>query len=1019
MVSIGPRIQIKGENEYRLSLTRMIQETKELKSEMDLLASQFDKNTSVLEKSMRTHELYGKQIESTEKDIEKISEGLEKANKKHQDAIEAESKHAQNVTKLKDEQERLLTAMADLDKKGASNSQSYKDLESRLKDVNNELTAEEKALSKATEETERSGKVLADWQTTANKAQTELNELRKGFEDTSFSKAWGSQLEDTGKKLADFGESLTKYVTVPLTALATASVKGAADFEDGMAKIYTIAMDQSEPMEKMRSELVQLSNETGFALDDLAEATYQTVSASVDATEATEFMTHAVKLARAGFTTTTKAVDILTTVMNSYGKETYDVEYLTDLLLKTQNDGKVVIDQLASSIGVIIPLAANYHVGIEQIAAAYATMTKQGVPAERATTFMRALFTELENKSKDVAEVLDKETGKSFAQLMDSGWSLADVLEVLYNKMDKNSESYQQLFKNVRSGQAAASLAANDFGILNDELDKMQNVTGLTDRALEQMETPALQARRAVNRLKNTSVELGETLIQDLAPTFEKVVDGVTKFTEGFMGLSGETKSMIANSILLAAAIGPVTTLLGKGVELVGKLMMGTVPLINIIGVAAGAYAGVALAVQAVTEAHNNEIAAEWGLNQEMQQSIQNIEDLKTRRAELVMSIEEEKAATEGQLSLASELVTQYNSLVDDNGKLKEGNEQLAGVIMGQLAEALGMNLEDVQKLVEENGKFGASIDETIEKIRQRAEMAAYEKMYTDAIERKTLAETELEKQEDALTEAVKKSKEAHDNTTIAYNNLLKAQQENSEDLGYYQQAWRDAVQAESEATNAENILRGEITDTKETLGQAAADATVYANKMQVSMEETAKKAEEESKKGAKAVKDNSKDAADSAKANLTVDTSPMGKYMMTGVANGIAKYQYLAEQAAARAGRAASRALNNSVQVASPSKVTFQTGKYFVEGFANAIKDGISEMEYMGERLGYAAADGLSVGSYMPEAYGNTYNNKTVTAPIAINLTVQGNVDDPSTFARNIADMLADELTKESEVFA
>lgn len=1019
MVSIGPRIQIKGENEYRLSLTRMIQETKELKSEMDLLASQFDKNTSVLEKSMRTHEMYGKQIESTEKDIEKISEGLEKANKKHQDAIEAESKHAQNVAKLKDEQERLLTAMADLDKKGASNSQSYKDLESRLKDVNNELTAEEKALSKATEETERSGKVLADWQTTANKAQTELNELRKGFEDTTLMKAWGGQFEDIGSKMADFGENLTKYVTVPLTALATASVKAAADFEDGMAKIYTIAMDSTEPMEKMRSELVQLSNETGFSLDDLAEATYQTVSASVDATEATDFMTHAVKLARAGFTTTTKAVDILTTVMNSYGKETYDVEYLTDLLLKTQNDGKVVIDQLASSIGVIIPLAANYHVGIEQIAAAYATMTKQGVPAERATTFMRALFTELENKSKDVAEVLDKETGKSFAQLMDSGASLADVLEILYNKMDKNSESYQQLFKNVRSGQAAATLAADDFGILNDELDRMQNVTGLTDRALEQMETPALQARRAVNRLKNTSVELGETLIQDLAPTFEKVVDGVTKFSEGFMGLSGETKSMIANSILLAAAIGPVTTLLGKGVELVGKLMMGTVPLINIIGVAAGAYAGVALAVQAVTEAHNNEIAAEWGLNQEMQQSIQNIEDLKTRRAELVMSIEEEKAATEGQLSLASELVTQYNSLVDDNGKLKEGNEQLAGVIMGQLAEALGMNVEDVQKLIEENGKFGASIDETIEKIRQRAEMAAYEKMYTDAIERKIVAETELEKQEGALTEAVKRSKEAHDNTTIAYNNLLKAQQENSQDLGYYEQAWRDAVQAESEATNAENILRGEITDTKETLGQAAADATVYANKMQVSMEETAKKAEEESKKGAKAVKDNSKDAADSAKANLSVDTSPMGKYMMTGVANGIAKYQYLAEQAAARAGRAASRALNNSVQVKSPSRVTFETGKYFVEGFANAISGGINEMEYLGKRLGYAAADGLAVGSYMPEAYGNTYNNKTISAPIAINLTVQGNVDDPNTFARNIADMLADELHKESEVFA
>ena len=1019
MVSIGPKIQIQGEDSYRLALRRIINETKELNSEMDLLTSTFDKNTSTLDKTIRSHELYAKQIESSEKQLSKISEGLDKANKKHQDAIAAYDAQAKKVAELENDQKRLVATMESLERAGSKGSATWNGLNQELEKNKTALEEANQGLVKASDEVERSGRVLADWQTTANKAGAELNNLKRGFEDTSLMKAWGGQFEDVGSKMADFGENLTKYVTVPLAGLGTAAITAAADFEDGMAKIYTIAMDSTEPMEKMRSELVQLSNETGFSLDDLAEATYQTVSASVDATEATDFMTHAVKLARAGFTTTTKAVDILTTVMNSYGKETYDVGYLTDLLLKTQNDGKVVIDQLASSIGVIIPLAANYHVGIEQIAAAYATMTKQGVPAERATTFMRALFTELENKSKDVAEVLDKETGKSFAQLMDSGASLADVLEILYNKMDKNSESYQQLFKNVRSGQAAATLAADDFGILNNELDRMQNVTGLTDRALEQMETPALQARRAVNRLKNTAVDLGETLIQDLAPTFEKVVDGVTKFTDGFMGLSGETKSMIANAAMLAAAIAPVTMLMGKGVELVGKLMMGTIPMINIIGTLAGAYAGVGLAVQAVTEAHNNEIAAQWGLNDEMRQSIQNIEDLKTRRSELVLSIEEEKAATEGQLALASELVTQYNSLIDENGQIKTGNEELATIIMGQLAEALGMEVADVQALVEENGKFGESIDATIEKIRQRAEMAAYEKMYTDAIERKIVAETELEKQEGALTEAVKRSKEAHDNTTVAYNNLLKAQQENSQDLGYYEQAWRDAVQAESEAKNAENTLRGEITETKAVLGEAKADVTIYGNKVQQVMEETAEKAKQESKEGADAIKSNAKDAGEGAKNNLTVDTSPMGMYMMTGVANGIAKYQYLAEQAAARAGRATSRALNNSVQVKSPSRVTFETGKYFVEGFANAIDSGISEMEYLGKRLGYAAADGLSVGSYMPEAYGNTYNNKTVTAPISVNLTVNGNVDDPQAFARSVADMLADELHKESEVFA
>lgn len=1018
MVSIGPTIQIKGEDQYRLATRKIIQETKELKSEMDLLATQFDKNESAMSKTTRMHELYGKQIESSKAQLNQLVEGLEKANKKHEDSKPALEAARQKVEELTKKQADLKAKLDEVEKATGKNSDEWKKANDAVTAATSELIVAEKELKAADEEFLRSGRVLADWQTTVNKAEIELNELNKEFQNTSLVKAWGNQFSDIGSKMAEFGEDLSKYVTAPLVALGGASIKAAADFEEGMAKIYTIAMDQAEPMEKMQKELIQLSNDTGFSLDDLTEATYQTVSASVDATEAVDFMTHAVKLARAGFTSTTRAVDILTTVMNSYGKETYDVEYLTDLLLKTQNDGKVIIDQLASSIGVIIPLAANYHVGIEQIAAAYATMTKQGVPAERATTFMRALFTELENQSKDVAEVLKNETGKSFAQLMDSGSSLADVLEILYNKMDKNSESYQQLFKNVRSGQAAASLAADGFSILRTELERMENVTGLTDRALEQLETPTLKAKRAVNQLKNATVDVGESLIEQFTPAFEKAVDAIRKGTDAYVGLSDETKNLITNTGLLVAAIGPGLAIGGKALELVGKLMLGTVPLSSIIGALAGGYLAVGAAAQVMTEAHNNEIKAEWGLNQELQTGIQTIQDLNTHRDELLLSTKEETDATLGQVAVAQELVTQYNSLVDKKGNIKKGNEELADVILNQLAGALGLEYDEVVKLIEENGKFGESVEKTIEKIKQRAEMAAYEKLYQDAIERKTQAEAILEKQETSLTDAVNKSKVAHENTTKAYNDMIKAQREGSPEIGYYEQKWRDAVQAESEAKNAEDTLRKAVTDTKDTIGQAAADVTVYGNKIVNAAKDTTDKVSQESEKGKKKVKGDSEEAGKAVKNNLTLDTSSLGYYMMTGLANGIAKYQYLAEQAAANAGRATSRSLNNSVQVKSPSRVTFATGKYFVEGFANAINQGISELEDMGYALGAAAANGLSVGSYMPETSGAVYN-KQITAPISVNLTVNGNVDDPDKFVRDIGDKLADILTRNNEVFA
>lgn len=1018
MVSIGPKIQIQGEDSYRLALRRIIQETKELSSEMDLLTSTFDKNTSTLEKGTRQHQLYAKQVEESEKEVSKIAEGLEKANQKHEDAVKAYDEQAKKLESLKETQAQY---QAELKKAWETGSDVSEEMTKKIAANEQAVADAEKETQKYADEVERSGRVLADWETSANKAETELNNLRKGFEDTRPLKVWGEQFQEVGEKMSDFGEQLNKYVTLPLAGLATASVTAAAQFEDGMAKIYTIAMDSTEPMEKMREELIQLSNDTGFSLNDLAEATYQTVSASVDATQATEFMTHAVKLARAGFTTTTRAVDILTTVMNSYGKETYDVEYLTDLLLKTQNDGKVVIDQLASSIGVIIPLAANYHVGIEQIAAAYATMTKQGVPAERATTFMRALFTELEKKGKGVSAVLKNETGKSFAQLMDSGSSLADVLEILYNKMDKNSEEFQLLFKNVRSGQAAASLATDGFSILNDELDRMQNVTGLTDRALEQMETPALKAKRAVNQLKNSSVELGESIIQKFTPMFEKGTSKIKEMTDAFNKLSPASMETIINAGLLAASIAPIITIGGKLISYVGALMAGTAPLLPLIaGVTAG-FMALATAAQVSNIEHIEAIRNEHGLTDAMKEQLTEMDAFKTAHEEFQQSMQDRNTATLNEVAYIQELVTQYDALVGKNGEVSEENKATADFILGELATALGMEVSQVKELVDENGKLSQSIQQTIEDYKNEAFAAVMKEELTEATRRKIEAERIEAETTENLKEATLKANDSARELTDAQNAINTALDQGLPVTQDMIDRLADATAAKKLDKEAVDALRDQLFEAQAATSDASADIDYYTQKLKENAEQAEKTGDkvEQSAKDAETAVKNSASNSETALQNATNGTAKAGYNFAKGFADSVDSNAYLGANAASRMGSWASKALNASLQVKSPSRVTAETGKYFVEGFENSIASGLKDVAYLGEMLGMSAAKGLSMGSYLPEAYGNTYNNKTVTAPIAINLTVQGNVDDPNTFARNIADMLADELTKESEVFA
>lgn len=71
-----------------------------------------------------------------------------------------------------------------------------------------------------------------------------------------------------------------------------------------------------------------------------------------------------------------------------------------------------------------------------------------------------------------------------------------------------------------------------------------------------------------------------------------------------------------------------------------------------------------------------------------------------------------------------------------------------------------------------------------------------------------------------------------------------------------------------------------------------------------------------------------------------SVDTSSCGAYMVQGIVNGINNNAWMAIAAARNLAQECANAINSSLQINSPSKVTYRSGVWMVKGLAKAIKD-------------------------------------------------------------------------------
>ncbi|GFI62895.1 chromosome partition protein Smc [Lactobacillaceae bacterium] len=491
--------------------------------------------------------------------IEQQRGKLERLQAEHEKVSQKIQAHQTNAERLRAKIEETGDATGELTAQLVREENEVAKNTERLKSNENQIRQTTASIHSQEEQLERMAQELRDAGIDTDNLEESNARLQRSYE-----RLRGSQenLNRINSEQAKIKENIAATKTQLLgtigaigavtAAIYAGPVQAAQEYETAIAKVSTIADANAVPIEEMSSEIMKLSNTTGIAASQIADDVYNAISAGQQTGDAVNFVSYSTKLAKAGFAESAQTLDVLTTILNAYGMEAEEVSKVSDMLVQTQNKGKVSVGELSSVMGKIIPTANANNVALEQLCAGYAIMTSKGIAAAETTTYMNSMLNELSKSGTTAEKTLRATTGKSFKELMTEGKSLGEVIQILQQEAEKSGKSLNDMFGSAEAGKAAVSLLSGGVEGFNEQVAGMMDSVGATEEAFAKMDqTTEAKMQKAKNSIANLGIVLGQNLLPIVGNLADKVAAVVVKVSE----FAQANPKLVQTALKVAAAL--------------------------------------------------------------------------------------------------------------------------------------------------------------------------------------------------------------------------------------------------------------------------------------------------------------------------------------------------------------------------------------------------------------------------------------------------------------------------------
>ena len=395
--------------------------------------------------------------------------------------------------------------------------------------------------------------------------------------------ATGEKLKTVGDNISSAGQKLLP-VTAGVTALGTAAVSTAANFESSMSQVQATMGITKDAMSTVNGESVntmdtlsalakKMGSETAFSASECAEALNYLALAGYDTQQMCDTLPTVLNLAAAGGIDLAAASDMVTDAMSALGMGVDEAGTMVDQMTKTASTTNTSVAQLGEGILTIGATAKTVKGGTAELNTALGILANNGIKGAEGGTHLRNVILSLQNPTDKAAACMEQ-LGLDVYDSEGNMRSLNDILGDLNMSMDgmtaaEKSNIIGQIFNKTDLSSVNALLA--NTGTTWDDLQQSIIDSGGAAQQMADTQLDNLQGQITIlkSALEGLAISFGELLM----PAIKMIVGWVQQFVDWLNGMDEGTKKVITTVALLAAALGPVLIVVGKVVSAVGTIM--------------------------------------------------------------------------------------------------------------------------------------------------------------------------------------------------------------------------------------------------------------------------------------------------------------------------------------------------------------------------------------------------------------------------------------------------------------
>ena len=407
--------------------------------------------------------------------------------------------------------------------------------------------------------------------------------------------------EGLGKGLSSVGGALTKGITVPVTAAATASIAAWKGVDAAMDTITTKTGASGAALEDMQNRAKNIATTIPASFQEAGDAIGEVNTRFGLTGDNLETLSgQFIKFAQINGQDVSGSVDNVSKVLAAFGMDASQASgYLDALNVVGQKTG-VDVGTLAQQVSAN---AAQFQQMGLSAADATNLLGQMSMAGLDSSTAMMGMKTAMKSAAADGVDLNTKLS--QFKDTMSSNASESDKLAAAY-----------ELF-GTRAGGAIYNAVSQGTLDLTNFNGSLTDFSGSVSTTFDETQDPLDQFTVTMNSVKEAGADLVDALGPTIQTVLTKLTDIIKKVTDAWNSLTPAQQDNIVKFALVAAAIGPVVSAIGKGITAFNSIKEAVTGLSTVLKLAsAGPIVLIGAAIAALVIliiTHLDEIKAAFG----------------------------------------------------------------------------------------------------------------------------------------------------------------------------------------------------------------------------------------------------------------------------------------------------------------------------------------------------------------------------------------------------------------------